>query len=117
MFVRSPVISTDLDEQVSAKTFCGGATLKGKTKWYGFGNAGLSVEIDTSACKFSHAPTYLPGVIGDSRHWQLTGTDCVYDASHDSFRLFLFHPSMRKEKLLAHAKEAWHVSWVASSGK
>jgi hypothetical protein len=95
-------------------TFCGGTSKRGKTKWYSYGTAGLSAQIDTSACKYSLEPVYLASVVGDSRHWDITGTNCIYDSSHDSFRLFVYHPSMRREKLLGHAKRFWSVSWVAS---
>jgi hypothetical protein len=96
-------------------SFCGGTTKRGKTKWFSYGTAGLSAQIDTSGCKFSKDAVYLASVVGDSRHWDLTGTNCVYDSSHESFRLFVYHPSMRREKLLGHAKRFWTISWVAST--
>jgi hypothetical protein len=95
---------------------CGGKTTAGNTKWESFGTAGLSAVIDTSHCRLLHKdqiPVYLVTVQGDLQHWQLTGTNCIYDADTRSFRVYVYHPSMRKEHLLSHAKRMWSVSWVA----
>lgn len=95
---------------------CGGKTTPGSTKWESFGTAGLSAVIRTSHCRMNkkdQIPVYLVTVVGDLQHWQLTGTNCVYDADVRSFRVYVYHPSMRKEHLLSHAKRMWSVSWVA----
>jgi hypothetical protein len=96
---------------------CGATTSVDLMRWHALGNDGLYVDVYTSHCKFQHTPQYLSSILGDSGHWQLTGTNSVSHENRTAFRVKVVHPTLRGAALLAEAKKfKWRVSWVADSG-
>ena len=82
-----------------------------------YGSSGLYLDVDTSHCDFSTTPNYITGVVGDKEHWQLSGVNSIYQASKDSFRLYLWHPSLYSTNLKSIAIQYnWHVNWLADPG-
>jgi hypothetical protein len=86
--------------------------------WKQFGNNGIYLTVDTSACAFKNTPYYAVEVVGERFHWQLLGANSVSHATKDSLRVTVLHPSLKGLKLLKSAKKyKWGVSWVGEPGK
>jgi len=88
-----------------------------------FGTSGLMIDVDTSSCSFGqtqmdadYVPNYVASVTGDMAHWQLVGMNSIHRADANSFRLYLWHPTLRGTYLEYYAQRYnWDVNWAAQT--
>jgi hypothetical protein len=87
--------------------------------WTVFGSTGLYADIDTSSCSFTEAqPKYVSSIAGDHAHWDMVGSNNIYQATATGFRVYIFHPSVRGAYLQYIAKRyRWRISWLADAGQ
>lgn len=80
---------------------------------------GLRVYVNTSACQFTHTPTYFASVSGKWAHWGLLGSSAIYTPTPTDFVIYLgnivpqYH--MSAQTLLAEAQNEnyqWQIDWI-----
>jgi hypothetical protein len=77
------------------------------------GNMGISVVVDTGHAGFTTTPFYFTSLSGSSRHWEIIGTTSVYEATKDSFKVFLrWRPETRLTAAEAKAMNL-KINWFA----
>ena len=95
---------------------CSGSTPVNTTAWqiYGTGPQ-IFVTVDTSACKFTKRPIYLPVLAGSSSHWTTSGGSNPYtvDATANTqFQVYIYNGTAGTKIADANANQ-WHIEWVA----
>eukprot|EP00937_MAST-01D_sp_MAST-1D-sp2_P003878 g3878.t1 len=101
-----------------SSSICGGASNVDWKAWKASGSSGLYIDVDTSECAFKMTPGYVTSVQGDAGHWQLVGVNSIYSATKDSFRVYVWHPTLRGSYLQYFAtRYHWRVNWVADSSQ
>jgi hypothetical protein len=100
---------------------CGATTPKShklaRTDWKAYGTDGLSVDIDTSHCKFTSMPQYLATLTGKAKQWTLTGTSSIASKNNTHLKIVVVHPSLKGLALFEAAKKyQWRVSWIGNTG-
>jgi hypothetical protein len=80
---------------------------------------GLRVQVDTSACQFTHTPTYFATVSGKWAHWALLGSSAIYTPTSTQFVIYLGsvwpQHQMSGQALLSEAQNEnykWQIDWV-----
>jgi len=96
---------------------CGGISSKLHSKWKAYGTHGLQIEIGTAFCRFQGTVQYAATIVGDTKHWQVIGSNSVVEASNARFKVIITHPTQSSDALAALAvKHDWQVSWVGATG-
>jgi hypothetical protein len=94
----------------------------GKTKpadWKQYPNgAGVFVDVDTSAGKFSTVPAYITSIGGEKNHWATTGASSIYPTPPDllptatKFRVYVRWAN-GNALTPDNAKEfQWFINWI-----
>ena len=67
-----------------------GRTQPGETAWQQYENdAGIFVDVDTTAARLTDTPVYVTSIGGDSHHWATTGATSIYNATATGFRVYV----------------------------
>jgi len=105
------------DTKGAGQRVCSGTTPVGSTSWvaYGSGPAQIMVVIDTSACKFTKRPVYLPVLAGTGSHWTTTGGSTPYIDAATATTQFAIYVNNGAAGVTPAAANAgnWHIEWVA----
>ncbi len=88
---------------------CMGKTVPGATGWVKYGDQGMYVDVDTSACGYQAAPIYSTALGGQEGHEEALGPSAIYRATPKGFRIYLRTAATPED---AEAKR-WHVNWQA----
>jgi hypothetical protein len=95
---------------------CSGSTPVATTAWQVYGTGPqIFITIDTSACKFTKRPLYLPVLAGSSGHWTTTGGSNPYtvDATAATqFQVYVYNGTAGTTPAAANASN-WHIEWIA----
>ena len=88
-----------------------GLTVPGNTNWQADGKKGIYVDVDTSGAGYAHAPLYFTSIGGKSNHWAVSGSNAVYNATSDGFRIYLrWVDGSDLTPEFANQRE-WHIKW------
>jgi hypothetical protein len=75
-------------------------------------DAGVFIDVDTTAHRFGSTPVYVTALHGDSTHWATTGGSSVYSPTRTSFRVYVRLWDGRS-LTVAHAQQRnWHIQWI-----
>jgi len=102
-------------QQVSANyRIASGITPKGNTDWepYKDYDSTISLWVDTSKAHFSSTPIYIPTLLGSGKHYEALGTNAVYDATENGFRLYIVFPDYSELTPTLANEYNWYVSWI-----
>jgi hypothetical protein len=72
-----------------------GSTVPGTTPRKQYGKSGIYVDVDTSGAGFRVTPPYFTSLGGNSNHWSTSGSNAVYNATPNGFRIYLRWPVVR----------------------
>lgn len=104
-----------------------GSTTPGATNWQPYSNdaappnleAGIYVDVDTREAGFTSTPKYVVSLGGINYHWRVTGASSVYNATSNSFRVYIrfsetdivsLYPSLTPG--FANDRQ-FHINWIA----
>jgi len=93
---------------------CSGMTTSGSTNWKSYGNDGIYLDVDTSACGFGTTPEYVSSLLGKTQHWKSKGSSEIYSATPNSFRIYIYYKGITPSQA---NQWAWRMNWVASVTK
>ncbi len=119
--IDQPVFSVE-PVGASVRHRCAGATLAGQTKWrdYRPGRPGLGLVtiVDTSACGYDKAPIYSASLGGQTGHWSPKGSASIYNATAESFTVYLDTKITAQEANNTEDQEGkralgWKLQWEA----
>lgn len=89
-----------------------GKTPPGTTAWQQYqGGAGVFVDVNTSAGKFS-VPVYVTSIGGNSSHWATTGATSVYLATATGFRIYVRWSNGAALTPATANGFQWHINWI-----
>ncbi len=74
------------------------------------GGRGIYVDVDTSMHNFRTTPHYLTTLEGTTSHWATQGVTSIYNASPNSFRVYVGFINRRMEQKY---KDNWYLKWTA----
>ncbi|XXT23276.1 matrixin family metalloprotease [Sorangium sp. So ce429] len=98
----------------SAQTLasCVGRTTPGGTSWQQYQSNSLYLDVNTSACGLSSAPSYFTSLGGASHHWWTNGGTSIYQPTATGFRVYVYdnHGSITPQ--IANERQ-WHLNWNA----
>jgi len=90
-----------------------GSTTPGSTNWQPYsGTAGIYLDVDTSAAKFTKTPRYIATIGGNSSHWTTTGISSIYNATPNGFRVYLRWSDGSALTPAQANSFQWHVNWI-----
>ncbi len=90
-----------------------GSTPPGATAWQQYpGGAGVFVDIDTSAARFSTTPVYITSIEGTSSHWATTGATSIYFATPTGFRVSVRWVNGNPLTPAQANGFQWHINWI-----
>jgi len=91
-----------------------GQTKPGSTAWQVYSPAGIMVDVNTSAGKFSTVPVYVTSIGGKSGHWATTGATSVYLATATGFRIYvrLSNGAALTPAIANDNGNQWHINWI-----
>lgn len=102
---------------MSTQPIYSGSTSPTQTAWKAYDNTGIEVWVDTSTAGFKSTPLYFVSIGGKAGHWAVTGSNAVYNANKNGFRVYLRWPH---GGLLTpdYAKDQnWHINWFGIESK
>ena len=79
------------------------------TDWEDY-TKGVTVTVDTSEAGFTETPVYVISTGGGGGQWGLIGTSSVYNATKDSFKVYLQNASGAELDVATAAK--WYINWI-----
>lgn len=77
--------------------------------WLSYKNEALQTKVDTTAGLYTDTPSYVTSITGRSHHWMVTGAGSIYDASPQSFGIFID----RAKDVQFAADHDWRVNYIA----
>jgi hypothetical protein len=103
-----------------------GSTPAGSTAWKPYDpnspipGRGIYVDVDTTAAGFKNTPNYVASLCGKGNHWEVCGSNAIYNPTNVGFRIYLRYswnaPGHEQPPLTpAFANAAghqWYVSWI-----
>ncbi|CAB9501081.1 Peptidase inhibitor I9 [Seminavis robusta] len=83
--------------------------------WMPFMENGIMVTVDTSHCNFppGSQPHYFTALDGSWEHWTTTGATSIYNATHNSFRVYIQGTDSVKATCQFAVQHGWKLKWVA----
>ena len=79
------------------------------TPWEDYAK-GVFVTVDTSAAGFTETPVYVVSTGGGGGQWGLIGTSSVYNATKDSFKVYIQKANGDELDVADAAK--WYINWI-----
>lgn len=96
-----------------------GQTKPGSTAWQQYpGGAGVFVDVNTSAGKFSTVPAYITSIGGKTSHWATTGATSIYPTPPNllptatGFRVYVRWANGAALTPQTANSYEWHINWV-----
>jgi len=74
---------------------------------------GVTIKVDTSAAKFDGTPRYFTSIGGKSRHWVLVGPTSIYEATKNSFRVYVRYANGGNLNAKTAKELEWYINWFA----
>ena len=102
---------------MSTETIISGSTSPTATAWKAYENNGIEVWVDTSAAKFRSTPLYFVSIGGLAGHWAVTGSNAVYNANKNGFRVYLRWPHGGLLTPDYARLKHWHINWFGIESK
>jgi hypothetical protein len=81
------------------------------TEWLSYKDEALQIKVDTTSGLYSETPSYITSISGRSHHWMVTGAGSIYDATPQSFAVFID----RAKSVKFAADHDWRVNYIAYS--
>lgn len=75
-------------------------------------NAGVFVDVDTSAARFTRTATYITALHGFGAHWRTTGGSSVYNATATGFRIYVRFVGGGPLTIALAQQYGWHIQWI-----
>ncbi len=88
-------------------------TGKSTKNWVQYGNGGVYIDVDTSACGFTRTPNYVTSLHGSSSHWDTTGGSSVYSPTKSGFRVYVRWSNGRAITVADVKSKSWYIQWIA----
>lgn len=79
------------------------------TNWLSYKDEALQIKVDTTAGLYSEKPSYVTSISGRSHHWMVTGAGSIYDATPQSFAIYID----RAKSVKFAAEHDWRVNYIA----
>lgn len=92
---------------------CIGSSPTNGTGWTPYSTTGIVITVDTSGCGFTSTPTYYTSLHGNGSHWQLVGSNAVYNPSSTSFRIYMTYRSGSAPTPAQADSSNWHIRYIA----
>lgn len=83
---------TTLNAQITVGSMIVGQGVTTPNAWQNYQNAGIFVDVNTSACGFQTTPHYLvtlESINNSGYHWAISGTPAIYNPTPTGFRVYL----------------------------
>ncbi len=92
-----------------------GNTSKERTVWdkYPDGRNGVFTTVNTASHNFSNTPHYIASLHGNGRMWQAVGVSSIYDATKNSFRVYLQDINGGDLTPTFASENKWFIVWHA----
>jgi hypothetical protein len=106
---------TTISEVSNQKYYCGGVTTL--PSWGTYNANTLSLNIDTSSCKFNSTPLYFTSFSGIGLHYGLASYTAIYGSSTTSFTIYITSLfSWSSVQMLSYTIIGdWNVNWLGIS--
>ena len=94
-----------------------GRTKPGHTNWKQYHEYGIFVDVDTSHANFPSTviPIYITSIGGKTKHWSTGGATSIYDATAESFRIYVHWTKGGPLTVKEANDNEWHINWVGIS--
>mgnify|MGYP003290013416 CR=1 FL=1 len=80
------------------------------------GEAGISIQVDTTSAGFTSTPTYVTSLGGNAEHWNTTGGSSVYPPDHGDlkrgFKIYVRWANGAELEPEKATQRGWYINWI-----